>query len=163
MLVRTYEIYHAEKPWRMQTGTCRYIYTVTAYICSSYQNLYLEYRQFSMLSVALTCPVLYIRIKCAGSMERKLPWMELLRNDKSLFCEDSVPGSWLRNPLCTWKVLCEMILQQGTYLILMESSRMAPRGVSSFLVARSMEKALASEQQLQPWYSKVQTQCHNSQ
>ena len=148
MLVRTYEIYHAEKPWRMQTGTCRYIYTVTAYICSSYQNLYLEYRQFSMLPVALTCPVLYIRIKCAGSMERKLPRMELLRNDKSLFCEDSVPGSWLRNP-------CEMILQWGTYLILMESSRMAPRGVSSFLVARSMEKALASEQQLQPWYSKV--------
>ena len=37
----------------------------------------------------------------------------------------------------------------------MESSRIAPRGVSSFSVARSMEKALASEQQLKPWYSKV--------
>ena len=66
-----------------------------------------------MLSVALTCPVLYIRIKCAGSMERKLPRMELLKNDKSLFFEsDSVPGSGLRNPLFTLKVLCEMICNE---------------------------------------------------
>ena len=41
------------------------------------------------------------------------------------------------------------------YLILMKSSSVAPRGVSSFWVASSSEKALASEQQLQPWYSNV--------
>ena len=42
-----------------------------------------------------------------------------------------------------------------SYLILMVSSSVAPRGVSSFWVASSREKALASEQQLQPWYSNV--------
>ena len=42
-----------------------------------------------------------------------------------------------------------------SYLILMVSFSVAPRGVSSFWVASSREKALASEQQLQPWYSNV--------
>ena len=50
-----------------------------------------------------------------------------------------------------------------SYLILMVSSSVAPRGVSSFWVASSREKALASEQQLQPWYSNVLWNIINSQ